>query len=290
MSAIAYITDSKMLDYIRLNTRNCMNFWRPSTMTSFSDFKEGDLVFFLSKDKAYVKDKEKGIVGFGKVEKIITNSPHTMWEKFTTDNGYSTYEEFKEAIIKVNKNHELPSKISSFYLKNVVFLQAPIYLSECGMNISNNIESYTYIKPEDVVIKILEYAKNNVDLWSSPEMLADRIDDEQLEYAIKLAHNEIGDYSIEENKLKIAKKTMKEVLLANPMCKPISDSNLDLCLVNERNVLIVLYNNKDIDSRLLIGQAELYKRNIGKYYPNAYKLYFKTSNGDKDLDYILNKY
>lgn len=108
MSAIAYITDSKMLDYIRLNTRNCMNFWRPSTMTSFSDFKEGDLVFFLSKDKAYVKDKEKGIVGFGKVEKIITNSPHTMWEKFTTDNGYSTYEEFKEAIIKVNKNHLLP--------------------------------------------------------------------------------------------------------------------------------------------------------------------------------------
>lgn len=290
MSAIAYITDSKMLDLIRLKAKSTMNFWRPSLSTSFSDFNEGDLIFFLSKDKAYLKDKEKGIVGFGKVDSIITNSPNTMWNKFGEENGYNTYEEFKEAICKVSKDHELPSKISSFYLKNVVFLQAPIYLSECGMNISNNIESYTYIKPENVVIKILEYAKNNVDLWSSSEMLADRIDDEQLSYAIYLTHKEIGDYSINEDKLKVAKRMMKQVLINNPMCKPIGDSNLDLCLVNERNVLIVLYNNKDIDKRLLIGQAELYKRNIGKYYPNAYKLYFKTSNGDKDLDYILNKY
>ena len=164
MAAIAYITDSKMLDHHRLNADTTMNFWRLSPTLSFSNFKVGDLIFFLSKDKIHMRDGEKGIVGYGRVESLIVNSVNTMWNKFEQENGYNTCDEFKEAILKVSKDHKLPSKISSFYLKDVVFFQAPAYLSEFGMLISNNVESYVYINPEEIVIKLLEYAKDNVDL------------------------------------------------------------------------------------------------------------------------------
>ncbi len=290
MSAIAYITDSKMLDMHRLNANTTMNFWRLSQLLTFSNFKVGDLIFFLSKDKEHLRDKEKGIVGYGKVDKLMVNSVSTMWNKYGEENGYNTYEDFKEAIIKVSKDHKLPSKISSFYLTDVVFFQTPAYLSEFGMNISNNIESYTYINPEDIVIKLLEYGKENIDIWSSNENLSEKIDDEELYYSIRLAHKEIGDYPLSEDKLKKAIKTMRKVKKLNPILKYVGDSYIDLCLVNQRNALIVLYNSGSLDIRLLIGQAELYKRNIGKYYPNAYKLYFKTSDGNKEIEYMLNKY
>ena len=74
MSAIAYITDSKMLELHRLNNHKTMNFWRLSKNINFSDFSTGDLVFFLSKDKEHRNKSEKGIVGFGRVSKINVSS------------------------------------------------------------------------------------------------------------------------------------------------------------------------------------------------------------------------
>lgn len=74
MSAIAYITDSKLLELHRLNNHKTMNFWRSSSNISFSDFGEGDLVFFLSKDKIHQRKREKGIVGFGRVKEIAAAS------------------------------------------------------------------------------------------------------------------------------------------------------------------------------------------------------------------------
>ena len=35
MSSIAYVTDYKMLDNLRLNEKKTMNFWRLSTKTNF---------------------------------------------------------------------------------------------------------------------------------------------------------------------------------------------------------------------------------------------------------------
>lgn len=49
MSSIAYITDSKMIQYHRLNGNRSLNFWRPSVNMNFSDFNKGDLLFFLAK-------------------------------------------------------------------------------------------------------------------------------------------------------------------------------------------------------------------------------------------------
>ena len=288
MSAIAYITDSKLLELHRLNAHETMNFWRISTRTSFSDFGKGDLVFFLSKDKEHMKKKEKGIVGFGKLENIYVYAPKTMWKKFSKQNGYNSYDEFREAIERVSKDHTLPKKISSFYLKNVVFFQAPIYLSELGMSVSSKIESFVYIKPEESVIDLLEYGKNAIDIWSSGEHANERVDDEQLEYALKLAQKDIGDYRLPESKLRAANRVMKKLQEKNPSSSFIGRSKLDLCLVNNRDILIVLYNDKNLDYRLPVGQAELYKKHIRKHYPNSFKIYFKTSDNNRKLNELIN--
>ena len=78
MSAIAYITDSKMLELHRLNNHKAINFWRPSANTAFSDFSQGDLLFFLSKDKEHRKKNEKGVVGFGRLKDISSAPPAKM--------------------------------------------------------------------------------------------------------------------------------------------------------------------------------------------------------------------
>ena len=288
MSAIAYITDSKLLELHRLNAHKTMNFWRLSTKTSFSDFGKDDLVFFLSKDKEHMKKKEKGIVGFGRLENIYTYAPKTMWNKFGNENGYNTYDEFKEAIEKVSKLHVLPKKISSFYLNNIVFFQSPIYLSELGIKISNNVESYVYIKPEESVIKLLEYGKEAIDIWSSSEMAEKIIENEQLNTSLKLAQKDIGDFKLSETRIKSGNRTMKKIVENNPGCKFIGKSKLDVALVNDRDILIVLYNHKEIDYRLLIGQAELYKKYIMKYYNGPFKIYFKTSDNNKGLNDLIN--
>lgn len=290
MSAIAYVSDSKLLQHHRLNARKTMNFWRISNNISFSDFNEGDLVFFLSKDKEQMLNGEKGVVGYGQLDSIYLNSPKKIWDKFEKENGYNTYEEFKEAIKKVTKNHDLPSKISSLYLKDITFFQNPIYLSECGIEISKNVESYIYISPKEAVIKLLDYGKHNIDLWSSDENVVERIEDQKLEYSIKLAHEKIGDFNLDEKMMKQGNKKMKELIINNPVCHFIGNSLLDVCLVKEKDVLIVLYYDKNIDKRLLIGHSELYKKYIMQYYRSAYNLYFKTSNGDKSVDELLNRY
>ena len=113
MTAIAYITDTKMLENHRILRNNTMNFWRLSTNINFSDFKIGDLVFFLSKDKIHRRHGEKGIIGFGRLKELRVYSPNTMWKKYGKNNGYINKKEFEAAIRKVSKDNKLPSKISS---------------------------------------------------------------------------------------------------------------------------------------------------------------------------------
>lgn len=290
MSAIAYITDSKLLQHHRLNANKTMNFWRVSSTLSFSDFKEDDLLFFLSKDKEHMRLGEKGIVGYGKLVTTSCSSPKLMWDRYSIENGYNSYDEFKDALRRVTKDGNLPTKMTSLYLNDVVFFQSPIYLSECGIEISKNVESYIYINPEETVIKLLDYAKDAIDIWSSSEGLPLKISQQQLEYAVKLAQKEFGDYIKDEEKLRVAHRTMLKIVEANPICKFVGDSLLDLCIINENDILITLYYEKGVDKRLLMGQAELYKLKIRNYYPNAYHLYFKTSNGDKEVDNLLNRY
>jgi len=284
MSSIAYITDSKMLELHRLNNHKTMNFWRLSNNNNFSDFAIDDLVFFLSKDKEHMNQKEKGIVGFGRLKQIHLCSVKQMWEMYEDLNGYKTIEEFKEAIINVSKDKKLPSKISSFYLEDVMFFQ-PVYLSECGLNISRNVESYIYIKPEEVVFNLFNIAKNSKDLWST-------FDDEDIEkearlYALFLARKRIGDYNLDEKVIKKAYKELK-VFKENTNYDFVQNSKTELYKLEGLKIEILMYSEKDIDKRLLIGQAKLYRHYLSILDPWSV-VTFKTIDNNEELVYLLNK-
>ena len=285
MASIAYVTDSKMLELHRLNKNKTMNFWRLSNKINFSDFSAGDLVFFLSKDKEHQNKKEKGIVGFGRLVEINLGSVKSMWKKYGTLNGYKNIEEFNEAIIKVSKDKKLPQKISSFYLENVVFFQ-PVYLSECGMRISNNVESYIYLKPEDVVTNLLHLAKQSNDLWSDYDDNLEAIENEELLQAIYRSHNKIGDIKVNDKLYKKANRVMKKYLKDNNEYRFISKSNNELFkVIDKENIEIVLYHDKDIDIRLLIGQIYLYRKYINEYYKSI-NIKFKTNDNFKEIEEI----
>lgn len=170
MSSIAYITDQHMIEYHRLNGNRKINFWKPSNTKKISDFNKGDYLFFLAKGTEKGKRREKGILGYGKLNHIYTLTLTQMWSKFGTLNGYPCIEALEEAITKITKTHEIPEYLSCFLLEDVTFFQAPVYLSEIGMEISNKIESYIYIDKADVsnTSKILQLANEvGIDMWST---------------------------------------------------------------------------------------------------------------------------
>ena len=169
MASIAYISDSNMLEYHRLNGNKTIVFWRISSK-NFSDFTAGDLLFFLSKDQQQARNSEKGIVGCGCYMGNSTHSINQMWKKYRDATGYGSLRALREAIIKSNKSEEEPSKVNCLKLQHVVFFQSPIYLSEVGMKISNNLESFTYLDKNDgtVTLKLLEKASQiGPDSWST---------------------------------------------------------------------------------------------------------------------------
>lgn len=284
MSCIAYVTDSKMLELHRLNNHKTMNFWRLSNNMSFSDFSYGDLVFFLSKDKEHSNNKEKGIVGFGRLVSMNLCSVNKMWEKYEELNGYRTLEDFTAAIAKVSKDKKTPKKISSFYLEGVTFFQ-PIYLSECGMNISNNVESYIYLSDE-VSDKLLSLAKDNRDLWSSFSDNNESIEHEELLRALFETHSKIKDvpYSL---------KNEKNILeRMNDLCegeyRHMNSSVNEAYYLKDKYLEIVFYHDKKTDDRLLIGQARMYLYYLSHYCNRELTLKFKTSDNNEDLEYLLN--
>lgn len=170
MSSIAYITDRNMIEFHRLNGNSTISFWRPSAGKRFTDFNHGDLLFFLAKGTELKHTGEKGIIGYGRFQHSVQYSFRQMWNHYERLNGYDTPEDFKEAILRVSKSKTLPSSLSSLILNDIVFFQAPVYLSEFGMRISNNLESFIYLdkdNPQMTVNILLKANKIGVDAWSS---------------------------------------------------------------------------------------------------------------------------
>lgn len=170
MSSIAYITDRNMIEFHRLNGNSTISFWRPSAGKRFTDFNHGDLLFFLAKGTELKHTGEKGIIGYGRFQHSVQYSFRQMWNHYERLNGYDTPEDFKEAILRVSKSKTLPSSLSSLILNDIVFFQAPVYLSEFGMKISNNLESFIYLdkdNPQMTVNILLKANEIGVDAWSS---------------------------------------------------------------------------------------------------------------------------
>lgn len=172
MAAIAYITNKKMMEFHRLNRNTEINFWRTTAAKRIQDFHKGDLLFFLAKGTEKGREKEKGIIGYGKLEKSINLTFPQMWNQFKDKNGFASKKELEEELITISKQHQIPEKLNCLVLKDVIYFQAPVYMSEIGVSISKRLESYFYIDKENLYnsIKILEVAKQiGTDLWFSEE-------------------------------------------------------------------------------------------------------------------------
>ncbi|MDR1794893.1 MAG: hypothetical protein LBR25_05810 [Erysipelotrichaceae bacterium] len=168
MASIAYVTDSNMMEFHRLHGHTTVNFWRLTAKKKIADLQYGDFVFFLTKIGA--RNKEKGIIGYGVMEKDERLSLNGMWTKYGELNGFATKAALKQEMLSVNKAETLPTYFNCLLLQEVTFFSHPIYLSELGIKVSNLLESYTYLDKlqEGTTMKLLALGTEiGADLWSS---------------------------------------------------------------------------------------------------------------------------
>lgn len=167
MSSIAYITDPKIIEYVRGSGSRELNFWRLS-MRNFESFSEGSLLFFIDKRIENRHKKEKGIIGFGRATSFRKMSPQLMWKRYKSTNGYHDYISFLEAIKSAAKSEMVPKSIQSIGLDSIVFFKGPVFLSEIGVELPPNLESFTYLDKgnETITQKLIEKGMEiGVDTW-----------------------------------------------------------------------------------------------------------------------------
>lgn len=166
MASIVYVSDSRMIDFHRMNGSSSMNFWRLSDK-KFTRFSSGDYLFFL--DKKERKGKEKGLIGYGTCASIRSMSLGAMWKLYKEANGYATKEDLKQAIEKISKTKQVPKKLNCIFLSDVIFFQGPIFLSEFGIKLPTSLESFTYLERDgkDITSELLVKSRLvGIDVWT----------------------------------------------------------------------------------------------------------------------------
>lgn len=219
MASIVYVTDKNMIEFHRLNGNQSLNFWRPMSQKKIRNFHPGDMIFFLTKTINGQKGNEKGIVGYGKYVKNRTMSFDQMWRQYQQENGYSTKAELSEAICNLTSDGELPEQLNCLYIQDVLFFNHPIYLSEFGMNVPVNMESYMYLDDKNgstITCQILEKAKEiGIDIWSAAmnNKVVDVLKFEEDVNLLKISalHTKVQDYPYTESESKKNKNVFKEI-------------------------------------------------------------------------------
>lgn len=278
MAAIAYISDGKMLELHRLNRNSEMNFWRLSSKNNFRQFNVGDLLFFLSKDKRHSLNGEKGIIGYGRCESFFKSNSEAMWNKFETKNGYRNKIEFKNALKKLTKDKKLPKQISSIYLNDAVFFQAPIFLSECGYELPSQVESYIYLNDE-IPLKILSFAKESPDIWTMNHETEDCIDKEICRYHLNQIINKYNPIPLSNNQFKEANRLLKEMHSNDQEIYLFADK-IEAYKIMDKEINIYFPKLKGIDDRIFIGQAYLINQDINKYHDRIKLNFYFVKEGE----------
>lgn len=273
MAAIAYITDPKMLEIHRLDRRKQVNFWRLSAQINFRDFQRGDLLFFLSKDKKSMRNGEKGIVGYGRADNFLEASPAVMWKRYGVANGYDGFALFKKALCKVARFHILPPKISSIYLKDVLYFQTPIYLSDYGMQINQNIESFCYIE-NNIVSSLLYENRYNLDSWSHQKGNDEMLLQELARYHLFQAQDIIKDIPVAEKQKRKAQRRGRKYLKQHHNLDILRDSTNTLYDFLDDQLRVYFIQDEKLDKRLYIGQKEYLYQQYESMKPVLYPLSF----------------
>lgn len=219
MASIVYVTDKNMIEFHRLNGNQTLNFWRPMSQKKIRDFHPGDMIFFLTKTVNGYKGNEKGIVGYGRYVQSHNLCFDQMWRQFQQENGYASRNELYQAIAGIS-NNKMPDQFNCLYIKDVLFFNHPIYLSEFGIQVPINMESYMYLNDrlkENITFQILEKAKEvGIDTWSAAmnNKIVDvlKFEEDLALQKVSTVHNEIKDYPYTESEARRNKSIMKKVL------------------------------------------------------------------------------
>lgn len=151
------ITDRMWFQTLRANDiDDYVNFWRMNTNNI--SLKCGDLFFFLVKQDKGVRG-ERPILGYGTFEKFETLTLEATWDKYQMRNGIlSPYilldrlQRFKDRQHKSRYSGKLQAenKIGCIILRNIVYLEQPIYLSKLEINFPSQIVSGKFITSVEV--------------------------------------------------------------------------------------------------------------------------------------------
>ena len=270
MASIAYVSDQNMLDFHRINGSQEIVFWRLSTK-KFSSFMPGDLLFFLSKAPETIKNNEKGIVGYGCYVDNREMTIENLWKKYGDKTGYSSKENLINAIQRTNKSDKLPEKISCLFLKDVIFFQGPVYLTELGINIPKNLESFTYLDAQEghVTLELLQKVKEiGLDYWSAAMsgkiVDLDSFNREVLKYQIATVYESMNITTIQKSQV-FQKHCFNMYKNENPVW--VNRDQNSFIVYGEPNILYYVYNSSMRDSKenfiKLLGQI-IYIKNCLK--------------------------
>lgn len=265
MASIAYVTDQRMIEYHRLHGNRFINFWRPSNARKIADFHHGDLLFFLAKGTEHGPQKEKGLIGYGKLKRILTMPFHQMWNSYKEKNGYASKDKLLHAIQKITKEEALPEAFTCIELEDVVYFQYPIYLSEVHMQVSNSLESYCYLDKEQpsTTTQLLKLAEQiGEDIWtSSYQQDTPSIEEETIWQTIYQIQEQLQtDYYTRYEQARIHQYILQ---LQDSNIQPIKESRT---LYYQKDALIKLYlpcllHGKNVKKHLMfsIGYYQLFQ-------------------------------
>lgn len=270
MSSIAYVTDSKMLEYHRLCRNRTILFWRLSNRKKFSNFKKGDLLFFFSRPN---HGRKKGLIGYAHYDSIKRLSLQQMWKQYSEATGYETKQRLEEAISKAAKG-EVPKIMHCLYLTDVVFFISPVYPDEIeGLEIPTTLESYIYLDKNDadITVKILKVAaKHGIDLWSAdPKKNPDEIfKNDVIRQEISFMHSNFGKDTRNEKEKKYCYQLAKNKIVEQNW--ELIRGSKDDCLYLDKNKIRIAiafhYQNHDRNVRIreLLGKIAMYHYFINK--------------------------
>lgn len=280
MSSIAYIIESSKIEFHRLNGDTEMNFFRPGKPRNFTDFNEGDLLFFLTKGTR----KEKGIVGYGKLKKETRTSVKKMWNEFGRLNGYLSEIELREDLVKMSKGEGLPKQIQNLHLEEVVFFQSPVYLSELGFKLSKKAEGYVYLDKDDkqFTTKILQTAKQHgVDMWAAALHQKEKVffEEDEMKHCFSTIYKRNKDNLYSSTDLRKAKKLSLD-LVNQTKFTYVKGSLLDCIHCQEEEVVLAIpfvFNTKDVKlkAQQLLGHCMMYRLEMKELWKKPLRIKFR---------------
>ena len=133
------ITDRDWYNYQKDHGfNNFINFWTP-TVWKNTKLKPGHILVFKLKE---FKNSIEDIGGYGTIVEYKSQTREAAWNEFGRRNGFDTKEEFLKKLTKANRGRSKDS--GCFVLKDVVFFDEPVKLSDYGLSVSPRLERYSW--------------------------------------------------------------------------------------------------------------------------------------------------